>query len=205
MANLLADKSSREDFPSLDPEQLSRFGARLRSVVQLSSTPERGRQLERRLHSFDASLEELQSEATLVAAYDLLDGVERQRQLALAEGRDRAEVAASSQGNAPGGEIVCHWPGRSLSTGEANVASRGFYDLLDRPPLALWLEAIARPTGRSVGDFEVAILAWVPPAEIERARAGCLACKSGAVAMLESASEALARQLGPFLAASAEA
>ena len=38
--------------------------------------------------------------------------------------------------------------GRSLSTGEAEIASRGFFDVRDRPPIGLWVESISRRIAR---------------------------------------------------------
>ncbi len=207
MANLLPGKSSREDFASLDPEQLDRLESRLRSVADLCASFDGVRRVERRLHAFETTLEELQSDPSLVAALDLLDGIERQRQTTLAESAASGGIPVSVRGTRVrprGGQLVCYRPGRSLTTGEANLASRGFFDLLDRPPLHLWLEAIARPTGRAAGDFEVVILAWVPQADADAAGEGCRACTSGALALLAEASDALARQLDPILLSSPE-
>jgi hypothetical protein len=98
-----------------------------------------------------------------------------------------ASVAAVGQdgGSDEAGLWLCHRPGRSLESGEAEVASRGFFDVRDRPPLGLWVDAIARPWPSRPGRFEVAVLCWIPADAAGRARAGRLHCPTGALALFE--------------------
>jgi hypothetical protein len=84
----------------------------------------------------------------------------------------------------PRGDWLLYRPGRSISSGEAEIASRGFFDIQDRPPLGLWLEAIARARAPRSREFEVAVLCYVPADVLERANAGCRLCPTGGLAML---------------------
>jgi hypothetical protein len=95
----------------------------------------------------------------------------------------------------PPGRLLCHSFSRSLSTGEAEIASRGFFDSLDRPPIALWLEVVSRPMPRGSEAFEVCVLAFVPEQILARAIAGRKACPSGALAFLAEVSPTLTGQL----------
>jgi hypothetical protein len=202
LANLLPRTESPEPFPPLDPEQHARFESRLRSVVLAASSPDGLRRLARRLGAFDGPLDELESDPSLIAAFDLLDGLERARVEVSVATDDRVtdgEVSTTSPRLPPLGELICYWPGRSLSTGEAAVASRGFFDMLDRPPIEFWIEAVARPIDSTREKFEIAIIAWIPKEDLERAATGRRACTSGSLAMLSEASQALARQLSPIL------
>jgi len=202
LANLLSRTESREPFSMLDPEQCARFESRLRTLASAGASSEFLRRLERRLGAFDEPLEELESEASLVTALDLLDAIARVRVEALSGMVDRGtrgDGSVESYSPPPNGELICYWPGRSLSTGEAGVASRGFFDLLDRPPIGFWIEAIARPTDSTREKFEIAIIAWIPTNDIERAVAGRRACMRGSLAMLDEVSKALVRQLRPIL------
>jgi hypothetical protein len=213
LANLLPRTTSPKPFPGLDPEQCERFGDRLELLVEVLAAPEGLAQLERRLLTFEASLEELEAGTSLVTAHALLDGFDRARReiqgqrpaidertacgSALASPTPNA--SPNSRGGTPRGELLCYWPGRSLSTGESELASRGFFDVMDRPPLAYWLEAIARPTGAADVAFEVAILAWVPALEFGRAQAGRRACGNGSLALLREVSPGLVAQLMPMI------
>jgi hypothetical protein len=203
--NLLPATESREPFPSLDPEQCVRFESRLRSVALLASSSDRIVRLEQRLSAFEGQLDEFESDASVVTAFDLLDGLERAR-VEVSDGpADRVALAESLNGSLrlqPFGELICYWPGRSLSTGEAAVASRGFFDMLDRPPIGFWIEAVARPIDSTREKFEIAIIAWIPNEDLERAAAGRRACTSGALATLSETSQALERQLRPTLVGS---
>lgn len=193
MANLLSRKTRPLPFPRLDPAQFERFESRLRRMVEASQTPERLRALERRLSSFEEELEELDSDPSLATANDLLDQFDRARLAAV------APFPEAEDPRAMGGELICYYPGRSLSTGEAELASRGFFDLIDRPPLAYWVEAIARPSGSTRDAFEVAILIWVPGPELDRAEAGLQACRNGSLESLREASKNLYDQVRPTL------
>ena len=158
--------------------------------------------LERNLDALEPQLEELESEASLVAALDLLNGIELARLEAITATkprRDFGDARTLSPLGTTGGDLICYWPGRSLSTGEPNVASRGFFDDFDRPPISLWLEAIARPRESSREEFELAIIAWIPAVDVDRAGAGCRACTSGSLALLIDVSKELSRQLRPVL------
>jgi hypothetical protein len=210
--NLLSRPSGRAPFPELDPEHLERFDARLRLVLDLHShdvplrhsivskiTGSRGR--------FETALEELESSPSLPGLESLLGEIDVARGRLGSARRTPEEcvsAAFSSSSAAPIGSpelrsrggLVCYWPGRSIETGEAEVASRGYFDARDRPPLLGWLTAIARPHADRSRDFEVAVLAWVPPADLEHARRGVRACASGALAWLEEVSKPLSLQLG---------
>jgi hypothetical protein len=147
-------------------------------------------------------MEELESETSFVTALDLLDRIDRARAEALAGAIDRddwSEGPPGSSSSPPYGELICYRPGRSLSTGEAAVASRGFFDVLDRPPIGFWIEAIARPIDSSREKFEPAVIAWIPAADVERAAAGCQVCTSGSLTALGEMSEKLVHQLRPIL------
>jgi hypothetical protein len=202
LANLLSRTAARKSFPSLDPEQHARFESRFARLVSLLSTADSVRVLERNLGALEPQLEELESEASLVAAFDLLDGIERTRfevTTATKTRRDSGDARTLAPPGPTGGDLICYWPGRSLSTGEPNVASRGFFDGFDRPPIGFWLEAIARPSESSREEFELAIIAWVPAVDVDRARAGCRACTSGSLALLSDVSKELSQQLRSVL------
>ena len=144
--------------------------------------------------SFVEELEELETEASSLVLESLLDRIEHARTRALAGcGAERA--------SRPRGRLVCHRLSCSLATGEAEVAGRGFFDALDRPPLALWLEGISRPVPRRTGVDEVAVVAFVPANRLVQAHAGREACPRGALAFLDEVSAALSSQLAPLLVA----
>ncbi len=154
--------------------------------------PMRLTSLEREFANFEASLEELESAPSVVTALDLLVEFDRRR-VAVASELDDRNI------DPIGGELICYAPGRSLSTGEAELASRGYFDVLDRPPLANWLEVIARPSALSERAFEVGILVWVPESETSRALSGRKACGTGSLALLREVSTTLDEQLQPLL------
>ena len=192
MVNLLSDKPPRRSFPRLDPEQFQRFRSRLERLVAVTAMPMRLTSLEREFANFEASLEELESAPSVVTALDLLVEFDRRR-VAVASELDDRNI------DPIGGELICYAPGRSLSTGEAELASRGYFDVLDRPPLANWLEVIARPSALSERAFEVGILVWVPESETSRALSGRKACGTGSLALLREVSTTLDEQLQPLL------
>jgi hypothetical protein len=144
--------------------------------------------------SFAEELEELEAEASSLALEALLDRIERARLRAL-------EARIAEPALRPRGRFLCHRFSCSLATGEAEVAGRGFFDVLDRPPLALWLEGISRPVPRRTGVREVAVVAFVPENRLLRARAGREACPRGALAFLDEISVALTSQLASLLGA----
>jgi len=191
VANLLSDKHPSEPFAPFDDDQRARFETRARFLLRLD-WPACARELARAVDGFSVELEELESEPSLVAAHDLLDRIARARESALG-------VAFDSRGRTPGsqslgGEWLCYWPGRSLSTGEAEIASRGFFDVLDRPPIGLWVEAIGRRRGVSLDAYELAIVCWVPPSAVRNALVGRDACARGSLATLAEVSGALNEQ-----------
>ena len=90
-------------------------------------------------------------------------------------------------------------PGYSLDTGEAEIASRGFFDSGDRPPLALWVAAVTRARAVGSQELEIAILCYAPADVAGRVRAGFEACPNGALRSLESLSRVLSEQLEVLL------
>lgn len=184
MANLLSRKRDREPFPEFDEHQRARFEERARCFSGLD-WPGSARELARCTEAFSLELEELETAPSLAAAHDLLDRLDRARRLIL---RQPAQSALA-------GEWLCYLPGRSLATGEAQIASRGFFDELGRPPPGLWLEAIARRAPGTGVAQELAILCFIPEAAIASARAGQGACLTGSLACVEDVSPALAQQL----------
>ncbi len=191
LVNLLSDKRKRSPLPTLDSEQFRRFQLRLERLLLALGKPLILKRLERECATYEASLEELESAASLPTAEDLLDVFDRVRAGLTSELNDR-DVGPSA------GTFFCYWPGRSLSTGEAELASRGYFDVMDRPPLANWLEAVARPMASHKQEFEVAILVWVPEADFERAQSGRRACGTESLALLSEVSTRLADQLQPL-------
>jgi hypothetical protein len=211
MANLLSRPSDRTCFPELDTEQLERFDARLRLVLDLEPNRASLRHslaatLSDSRDRFELALEELERNPSLAGLESLLEEIDATRRLVVgaqrtpgqpgpaASGSSSAAFAGSPEPRSRGG-LICYWPGRSIETGEAEIASRGYFDAWDRPPLLEWLTAIARPQPDRLSDFEVALVAWVPPADLERARVGSRACTSGALAWLEDVSKPLWLQL----------
>lgn len=202
MVNLLGRTEPNQPFPPLDPEQRERFESRLTVLAAKACSSSFLRQLDRGLDVLEESLEELESEPSLATALDLLDRIDRARIEVSAGSADRDEGLARSSKSPVGGELICYLPGRSLSSGQAGVASRGFFDVLDRPPIGFWVEAIARPLNSSHERFEIAVIAWIPAQAVERATAGRRACVSGSLMKLGEASDALLRQLSPILSGS---
>ena len=200
MVNLLSRSSPSEPFARLDPDELALFAARLRGLVCLHASQAGLRRLDSELAALDAALEELDDGASFASVLALLEDIERARRAAWTATSDPVEaVAPRPASEAVGGRLVCYRPGRSLATGEAAVASRGFFDERDRPPIGHWLWAIARRAGGASGVFEPAIVAWVPEASLEAARAGCRACPNASLVWLDALSEDLERQLAGLL------
>ena len=184
VANLLPRKHAREPFPGFDERQRARFEERARCLGGLD-WPAAARSLARIAEAFPIELEELEAAPTLAAADDLLDRIDRARRPLLTP-RARSPLV---------GDWLCYLPGRSLSTGEAEIASRGFFDVLDRPPPGLWLEAIGRHAPSAGSVDELAILCFVPEIAKASARAGREACGTGSLATVEQVSPALSRAL----------
>ncbi len=199
MINLLSKSKPAEPFPPLDAVQRARFESRLHSLARAASFPDFLRRFERLFSGFDGLLDELESAASLGTALDLLDGIDRARTSVLADLREQGEGSPDPSALRSSGDLILYRPGRSLSTGEAGVASRGFFDVLDRPPVGFWIEAVARPTDSTRHDFEIAIIAWLPENEVERATDGRRACTTGSLALLDETSQAFARSLHGIL------
>ena len=70
-------------------------------------------------------------------------------------------------------------------TGEAEIESRGFFDVRDRPPVPLWIEAVSRSLPGRSGLHEVAVLVFVPEDCVAFARAGREACPNGSLYFLD--------------------
>ena len=139
------------------------------------------------LEEFDAAV----SEPTLDAFLDELD---LRRQAALAR---RVPIEAALPATVVGGFGI-HVFGCSLATGEAEIASRGFFDALDRPPLELWIELVRRPSLRRDEGVGVGVLFVIPQSLDGPARAGCAACPSGALIRVDHEQAALHAQLAPL-------
>lgn len=180
-----------------------RIAARLAPLVELIDGG-RLSALDHALESLAPELEELASAPHRIAALALLEAVAALRVEAARRRPDGdrgtgGRVRSSDDG---GGAFVCHRPGRSLATGEAEIASRGFFDVEDRPPLACWLGLLSLPEPVVEGEADFVIVTWVDGADIERARAGCRACGSGALAWLDDFAPTAAAQLRQGLASS---
>ena len=180
LANLLSRSQPREPFAALSAEQRARFEERARFLVGQSWTTIARYFEERDREGLgdDAAdeLEELESAPSLSACQALVNRVD-----ALRRGLPEPPPDPSQ----PRGDWLLYWPGRSVSSGEAEIASRGFFDVQDRPPLGLWVEAIARARAPGSREFEIAVLCYVPADALEPANAGCGVCPTGALAMLE--------------------
>jgi len=106
-----------------------------------------------------------------------------------------------STGRKPRGRFLVHRFGRSLSTGEAEVSSRFFYDVLDRPPASLWVETLTRAVSTDSGIYEVALLAFVPMTCVALAEAGRAACPSGSLLFIDEIDCMLPGQLNRLIEA----
>jgi hypothetical protein len=135
--------------------------------------------------ALEEDLEELDAAPTVSLAQVILDRI---RGMRAAHGPAGPALGTDRAGGGSGdpGFWLCFRPGRSLGGGEAEVASRGFFDVFDRPPLGLWVDVIARPKPSVEGAFEVALLCWIPPDAAERARAGLAHCPTGGLALFEA-------------------
>lgn len=216
MVNLLASRTAKVGSICLDAEPGGQVEARIATLADL--VRRRGFEPDGPFFRvFDGELEELAESPSRVAALALLvaiDGLRRERVAMLSSGdgdleSEEATIASALPGAgsrksdwalaadraAPlaGGDWVCHRPGRSLATGEAEIASRGYFDVEDRPPIGAWIALLVPASGADEADA-LGIAAWVEAKDVERARAGCRACPNGAVAMLsEQAPEILTR------------
>ncbi len=190
MANLLPRKGAPEPFPILDPEQASRFVRRFVRVVGILASPMRARLFEAPPERLESALDELETACAPITASGLLDAIEgilERLEIALPASGDPSTIGAGDRPlrASEAGTFVCYRPGRSLSTGESEVASRGFFDRMDRPPIGLWLEMLARPTSKPRARFDIAIVAWVPAEDRVRAERGCAANERHSLGLLE--------------------
>jgi len=193
MANLLSRRPPPDPFPALTNDQRDRLQSRLAAVAALGA--EARQSLTRRAQSeLEAELDELESAPLLVTALELLDRLD-----GLRAGLDGSVSPVPRSDALVEGGLVLYRPGRSLETGEADVASRGYFDGLDRPPLAGWLEAVGRSHSTAPDGFELGLICWVAASDLARARAGCEACASSALTLLEESLEPLGRQLSGLL------
>lgn len=189
MVNLLP-KASAPPFADFDRDQRARFEERARCVFALAATATATARFATGLaETFETELEELESSPTLVVAQALLDQLHQARTALV------ATPAPAAQADPRSGRWLCYSPGRSLSTGEAEIASRGYFDVLDRPPILHWVDAIDRPLSPGSAAREVAIITWVPEEAVERARAGRSACRTQGLAFLDEVADGLSAQL----------
>jgi hypothetical protein len=93
------------------------------------------------------------------------------------------------------GDYFGHRPGRSLATGEAEIASRGYFDVEDRPPIACWIGLLVPAVRAPKGEEDLVVVAWIPERAVERARAGCRACPNGALLLLSESAPDVHRRL----------
>lgn len=126
-----------------------------------------------RTPALEPDLEEESSLAALDAALLAL-AVRRAERLA---GGEAAPHAESVSGVGDGRLVVCEVD-MSIGGGEAEAASRGLFDLDDRPPWDLWLLAWGRTHASRPDEPIAALLAWIPAEWEPLARAGIEACPS---------------------------
>lgn len=205
MVNLMEHRAAGGDSARFDPPQCERIAARL-SLLALLARHDRLGPGALDTASLATELEELESAPTRVAAFALLESIDALRR-ELAEGlafarRDPVDSARRAA-LLEDGDFVGHRPGRSLVTGEAEVASRGYYDAEDRPPLACWIGVLASAVAGAADEPDFMIVAWTAPGDRGRARAGRQACPNGALAMIAEISPPAAEQLRACVAAAA--
>lgn len=144
--------------------------------------------------AFSEDLEEVETAVSEAALDALLEEIHARRCQMIEETPLRSE-SASAAPFAAGDRFGIHSLGRSLATGEAEIASRGFFDALDRPPVEYWLECVRHPTARRDEGAGVGVLFFVPAACAALAEAGCAACPSGALTLVDPRQTALYGQL----------
>ena len=194
MVNLLGSRSPVGQFMGLDADRYGRVEARLLALAELLER-DRLRSLGGAIDSLEIELEELASAPSRVAALALFEAIDGLRRGACELASSDPISSSSRPAPLAGGDYVCHRPGRSLSTGEAEIASRGYFDVEDRPPIACWIGLLS-PQPVSSGDEEdVVIIAWISPDDLECARAGCDACPNGALTLLADLAPEAHRQL----------
>jgi hypothetical protein len=196
MVNLLGTRAPIDDLACLEAESCGRVEARLAVLVELVER-ERLDDLRAATDSLEGELEELAASPSRISVLALLEAIDSFRRGACDGLLSRADAGAAARRAAllARGDYVCHRPGRSLATGEAEIASRGYYDVEDRPPIASWIAVLAPAAGSSRDCDDIAIVAWIPPADLERARSGCRACPNGALTLLTDLAPEAHRQL----------
>lgn len=208
MVNLLGRRGRPAVAPRFDARAVDQIEARLSTLFGLVRSGGLAR-VARAADDLVPVLEELDAARSRLVAEDLLAALDGLRDAFLESETSEVRMGASSSTAATTGStaevetevtalardggFVGHRPGRSLTTGEAEIASRGYFDAADRPPIATWL-GVLEATSDGVEDG-VWIVAWVEPSEVERARAGCRACPNGALAWLDDVSAPAADQL----------
>jgi len=167
MVNLLA--RSRADGawePSLTDAQLVLLARRRDdAVLWFAIRAGAGQPLAHALRTpaLEPDLEESASLPALAAALAVL--AERRAERVAAAAPRAPEVSA------PGRLLICEF-NMSIGSGESEVASRGFFDVMDRPPWDTWLVAFGR-THHSQPDQPIeCLLSWVPETAVETVDAG---------------------------------
>lgn len=194
--NLLSGRPRPDPFPELDKRAWVALQGRLGRCVAFRQDGLRA-SFQARAEILAGELDELESAPSLVSASSLLNAIDQMRSEVLADASGHASDnmrALDTPSEAWAGSLLCYFPGRSLSTGEAEVASRGYFDVFDRPPLWNWVSVVGRRVGRAAEDFEVGILAWVAAEDAARALDGCDVSAAPSVAAIEKASESIAAQ-----------
>lgn len=197
MVNLMERRAAGGDFARFDPQQCEQIAARL-SRLALLARHDRLEPGALDTASLASEIEELDSAPTRVAAFALLETIDAlRREIADRLASDRLDPAESVLRAAllRDGNFVCHRPGRSLVTGEAEVASRGYFDAEDRPPLACWIGLLGSDSPGAESEADFVIVAWTAPGDRERVRAGSRACPNGALALIAEISPPAAEQL----------
>lgn len=185
MANLLSGHRAAEPFPALDDRERQAIALRARPLAgwrfDALTGPSR--------HAFDSlglelaeELDELDASPSPSAGQALVARIDAVRRGCLEAPASPASEQEEAGAAAREGCWLWYRPGRSLETGEAEIASRGLFDVKDRPPLVLWVDVRARPRARGAQGHDVAVLCWVPEDAAARAAAGLARCSSGALA-----------------------
>jgi hypothetical protein len=187
IANLIRGDSVDATFAALDEARYWQLPQRLISASRLWARGSKS-DFPSRTESLREELEEIESDISAPLLDAFLDRVEAARTQAL-RGTDRAPRSK------PQGRFLVYRFDRTLETGEAEISSRGFFDVRDRPPISLWLVTLTRAVARNKGSFEVAVLVFVPEACRTRAEAGREACSNGSIFFLDEFAGELPDQL----------
>jgi hypothetical protein len=174
MVNLL-DRSSAGEAPepSLSDAQLELLAQRRGDAARWCSIQAAGGQPlahALRTPALEPDLEESASLPALEAALAVL--TERRAELIDVTAPGGMNVAVA------GRLLLCEF-NMSIGSGESEVESRGFFDVMDRPPWDTWLVAFGR-THRSQPDQPIeCVLSWVPEIAVETVDAGVSANRCG--------------------------